>query len=160
MQAGQSDSPSDEFSDGTRNIETRIWVRLLTLHGAVYARLNRALLRQFGISLAKFDVLAQLYRFGDGLSQGKLSQHLKVTGGNVTGLVRRLVSDGLITRQMSSTDRRSFVVSFTPKGRALFEEARRSHDAWLAEWFGGLAPGDLEAALASLNRLCSQPQAR
>ena len=160
MQAGTPNVASDSIPEGTRNTETRIWVRVLTVHGTIYSRLNRALLDQFGISVAKVDVLAQLDRFGDDLSQGELSRHLKVTGGNVTGLVQRLVADGLITREMSATDRRSFVVSLTPKGRTVFRAARDMHDRLLREWFGGLAAGDLEAALASLSVLCAQVQAK
>ncbi|WP_066518565.1 MarR family winged helix-turn-helix transcriptional regulator [Sphingobium cloacae] len=159
-QTGQSGTQSSEYHDPLSNIETRIWLRLLTLQGTIYARLNRIFLDQFGISIAKFDVLAQLHRFGDNLSQGELSERLKVTGGNVTGLVRRLVADGLITREMSASDRRSFVVSLTPKGRAVFEAARDMHDALLRDWFGGLSPDDLKSALDILNLLSSETQAK
>jgi DNA-binding MarR family transcriptional regulator len=92
------------------------------------------------------------------LSQGELSQRLKVTGGNVTGLVRRLVADGLVTRAMSASDRRSFVVRLTPKGRAVFVAAKQLHDALLSDWFGGLSSDDLKAAMNSLDLLTSQVQ--
>jgi len=158
MQARTQHVASDDLTEQLSNIEVRIWIRMLTLHGKVYSRLNRTFLDRFGISLAKFDVLAQLDRFGDDLSQGELSQRLKVTGGNVTGLVRRLVADGLVTRKMSASDRRSFVVRLTPNGRELFRAARDMHDELLRDWFGDLSPDELAAALASLNLLSSQAQ--
>jgi DNA-binding MarR family transcriptional regulator len=158
MQAGTPNVASNDLPDRVTNVETRIWIRVLGLHGAVFSRLNRTFLDRFGISLAKFDVLAQLDRFGEDLSQGELSQRLKVTGGNVTGLVRRLVADGLVTRAMSASDRRSFVVRLTPKGRAVFVAAKQLHDALLRDWFGGLSADDLKAAMNSLDLLTSQVQ--
>ena len=155
--------PTQDIADardmGARNIEARIWICALTLHGEIHNRLNRAFLREFGITLAKFDVLAQLARFEEGLSQGRLSQFLKVTGGNVTGLVRRLLADGLITREMSPADRRSFIVRPTPQGTAIYRAARERHDALLREWFGALPPDRLEHALASLRLLHDQLRA-
>jgi len=158
MQIGTPNFASDAPADRISNPEVRIWLRMLTLHGTVYSRLNRTFLDRFGISLAKFDVLAQLDRFGDDLSQGELSQRLKVTGGNVTGLVRRLVADGFVTRTMSASDRRSFVVRLTPNGREIFRAARDMHDELLRAWFGDLSPDELAAALTSLNLLSSQVQ--
>lgn len=143
--------PSDN-----RNIETRVWQTVLEMHGEVFTRLNRALGREFGITLAKFDVLAQLYRFPDGLTQGTLSRHLKVTGGNVTGLVRRLTADGLITRAMSASDRRAFIVRLTPQGAALYNAARDRHDALLREWFSPIPADEMRRALQCLSVLTRQ----
>lgn len=158
MQTARPHAASNALSDQPSNMEVRIWIRMLTLHGTVYSRLNRTFLDRFGISLAKFDVLAQLDRFGDELSQGELSQRLKVTGGNVTGLVRRLVADGFVTRKMSASDRRSFVVGLTPNGREVFRAAQDMHNELLRDWFGDLSPDELAAALTSLNLLSSQAQ--
>src|SRR5215471_15898908 len=108
-------------------IETRLWLQLLSLHGDVFASLNSALNSEFGLSLAKFDVLAQLDRYRDGLALGQLSQNLKVSGGNVSGLVRRLLADDLISKEMSSEDRRSFIVQLTSRGEALFSKAAEVH---------------------------------
>lgn len=137
-------------------METRVWQTVLEMHGEVFTRLNRALGREFGITLAKFDVLAQLYRFPDGLTQGTLSCHLKVTGGNVTGLVRRLAADGLITREMSASDRRAFIVRLTPQGGSLYNAARDHHDALLREWFSPIATEDIHRALQCLSGLTRQ----
>ncbi|MEP7349931.1 MAG: MarR family winged helix-turn-helix transcriptional regulator [Sphingorhabdus sp.] len=136
-----------------RNIETRVWLGVLAVHGDIFNRLNRAFSKEFGITLAKFDVLAQLARFEEGLTQGVLSHYLKVTGGNVTGLVRRLATDGMITREMSATDRRAFIVRLTPKGATIYTKARKRHDALLQEWFAGVPDDDMRSALHSLSAL-------
>ena len=67
--------------------ETRVWLQVLSLHGTVFSSLNGVLGAKLRLSVAKFDVLAQLYRYPDGLPLGQLSRNLKVSGGNITGLV-------------------------------------------------------------------------
>src|SRR5262245_44725762 len=80
--------------------ETRVWLEILSLHGAVCSSLNAVLGAKLGLSLAKFDVLAQLYRYPQGLALGQLSRNLKVSGGNVSGLVQRLLTDALISKSI------------------------------------------------------------
>lgn len=145
--------PDPPYPSGERNLETRVWQTVLAMHGEVFNRLNRALGKEFGITLAKFDVLAQLYRFPDGLTQGTLTRHLKVTGGNVTGLVRRLAADGMITREMSASDRRAFIVGLTPHGAAVYVAARERHDAMLKEWFAPVGGKEMDRALQCLSVL-------
>ncbi len=137
-------------------VETRLWLQLLSLHGEIFASLNAMLSSEFGLSLAKFDVLAQLDRYPDGMALGQLSQNLKVSGGNVSGLVQRLLADGLISRQMSSEDRRSFIVRLTPKGEALFRKAAEIHKKHLAKRLENVSTQELDTALSVLKSLASK----
>lgn len=139
-----------------RGVEAQLWLAVMDFHGDLFVRLNQALGKEFGLTLAKFDVLAQLYRFRQGLTQVLLSRHLKVTGGNITGLVRRLAADKLITREISSEDRRAVVVRATPKGIALYCAARQHHDALLQQWFEQISKEDLRDALTSLSSVSSR----
>lgn len=136
--------------------ETRVWLQILSLHGAVFSSLNAVLGAKLGLSLAKFDVLAQLYRYQDGLALGQLSRNLKVSGGNVSGLVQRLLSDALINKSISSEDRRSFIVRLTPKGKALFQKAAAIHQKRLRECFEGVSADELEDALSILRSLSTK----
>ncbi|WP_315766395.1 MULTISPECIES: MarR family winged helix-turn-helix transcriptional regulator [unclassified Bradyrhizobium] len=137
-------------------VETRLWLQLLSLHGELFASLNATLSSEFGLSLAKFDVLAQLDRYPDGMALGQLSQNLKVTGGNVSGLAQRLLADGLISKEMSSEDRRSFIVRLTPKGEALFRKAADAHKRHLGKRFETVSAPELDSALAALKSLSSK----
>ncbi|WP_223973812.1 MarR family winged helix-turn-helix transcriptional regulator [Bradyrhizobium sp. RD5-C2] len=137
-------------------IETRLWLQLLSLHGDLFASLNSMLSSEFGLSLAKFDVLAQLDRYRDGMALGQLSQNLKVSGGNVSGLVQRLLADDLISKEMSSEDRRSFIVRLTPKGEALFRKAADVHKRHLSERLESIPAPELETALSVLRSLSSK----
>jgi DNA-binding MarR family transcriptional regulator len=136
--------------------ETRLWLQILSLHGGIFSSLNAALNSEFGLSVAKFDALAQLDRYREGLALGQLSQNLKVSGGNVSGLVQRLLADQLISKQMSSEDRRSFIVRLTPKGGELFKKAAAFHKRHLSECFESVSAGDLETAISVVRSLSSK----
>jgi DNA-binding MarR family transcriptional regulator len=138
---------------------TRLWLQILSLHGDIFSSLNALLNTEFGLSLAKFDVLAQLDRYREGLALGQLTQNLKVSGGNVSGLVQRLLADDLISREMSSQDRRSFIVRLTPKGEALFKKAAEAHRRHLGERLADISAREMDDALAILRSLASKVRA-
>lgn len=153
--------PQDTKTPGkadTRKVETRIWLQILSLESTIFSKLNGALTAQFELSVAKFEFLAQIERCPDGISLGTISSNLKVTSGNVSGLVRRLLADGLITKKMSHEDRRSFIVKFTPKGKKLFDKANAVHTEKLAECFAEIPANDLEGWLTTLKTLSSRIQ--
>jgi DNA-binding MarR family transcriptional regulator len=124
--------------DSTDHAVLRLWLRLLASTTQIEAEIRRRLRERFGISLARFDFLAQLHRHRDGLKMRTLSKYLMVTGGNVTGLTDELVDDGLVAREADPVDRRATRVRLTAKGRRSFETMAREHEAWIHELFGGL----------------------
>ena len=97
------------------------WLRLLATSTQIETEIRRRLRDRFGISLPRFDYLAQLYRQPDGLKMKDLSRQLMVTGGNVTGLTDELEREGLVERVGSPTDRRSWIVRLTEPGRIGFQ---------------------------------------
>lgn len=136
--------------DQGAQVQTRFWLQILNIHLDMFTKLNRALNKHASLSVAKFEVMAQLSRFPDGLSMGELSDHLKVTNGNVSGLANRLRADGLIEKTMSETDRRSFSVKLTPKGVTLFNKAAVIHSKELSVIFQNVTSPDLLSALDAL----------
>ena len=106
----------------------------------IEAEIRRRLRVRFDTSLPRFDYLAQLYREPDGLRMKELSSHLMVTGANVTGVTDELERDGLVARSSSPTDRRSWIVRLTPKGRQHFEAMALEHEQWILELFSCLNP--------------------
>ena len=116
----------------------RLWLRLLASTTQIEAEIRKRLRDRFGISLARFDYMAQLYRYRDGLKMRALSRYLMVTGGNVTGLTDELERDGLVAREDDPADRRACIVKLTAKGRRSFDTMAREHEAWIHELFAGL----------------------
>jgi DNA-binding MarR family transcriptional regulator len=75
---------------------------------------------------------------------------MMVTNGNVTGLVDRLVEQGLIDRRKSPEDRRAQIVSLTAEGRRLFRAMARANEQWIGEMFADLSNSDIETLLRLL----------
>jgi DNA-binding MarR family transcriptional regulator len=131
----------------------RLWLRLLACSTDIETEIRKRLRKQFGMTLARFDYLAQLHRHPDGLRMSALSRYLMVTGGNVTGLTDELEKDGLVQRDAEPGDRRSWRVSLTPKGRKVFERIASEHEQWVVEMFGGLGDDERHALFDLLGKL-------
>ena len=116
----------------------KLWLRMLASTAQVESEIRKRLRENFGISLARFDYMAQLYRYREGLKMRVLSRYLMVTGGNVTGLTDELEREGMVQRSPSPEDRRAWIVSLTPQGRRSFEAMAKAHEEWLLELFAGL----------------------
>jgi DNA-binding MarR family transcriptional regulator len=131
----------------------RLWLRLFTCSLMVERSIRARLRARFGITLARFDYLAQLARSPEGLRMQTLSQRLMVTGGNVTGLTRELAGEGLVERRGLDGDRRVQVVRLTAKGRKTFDAMAAVHERWVVDLFDGLEAGERERLQALLGRL-------
>jgi DNA-binding MarR family transcriptional regulator len=130
--------------------ELRLWLRLLSCTNLISTEVRRRLRTQFDVTLPRFDLLAQLDREKEGLRLGELSKRMMVTNGNVTGLVERLMKEGLIRRGTVDGDRRVGLVTLTRAGRAAFSRMAAAHELWLAELFADLAPADIDLLMKGL----------
>ena len=131
----------------------KLWLRMLASTTQIETEIRKRLRESFGISLARFDYMAQLYRYKDGLKMRALSRYLMVTGGNVTGLTDELESDGLVLRAGSPDDGRAWILRLTPKGRASFAAMASEHEQWILELFDGLDAKTVQQLYAHLGAL-------
>ena len=131
----------------------RLWLRLLTCTLLIQQRVRLQLRESFGISLARFDLMAQLERHPGGLKMGELSKRLMVTGGNVTLLTDQLVAEKLVERRPIPGDRRAFAVRLKPKGKRLFDEMAATHERWVIDMLGDLPRTDHARLYTLLGRL-------
>ena len=133
--------------------ELRLWLRLLTCSNLVEGEIRRRLREQFDTTLPRFDFLAQLERFPDGMTLGDLSRRMMVSNGNVTAVAERLLQAGLIARAPAPGDRRVQIVKLTEAGRGEFASMAAEHEAWIAGLFAGLAPKEIGELLRLLGKL-------
>ena len=131
----------------------KLWLRMLASTTQIESEIRRRLRERFGISLARFDYMAQLYRFPGGLKMRVLSRYLMVTGGNITGLTDELEREGLVMRSPSQEDRRAWIVSLTPKGQRSFEAMAKEHEQWVLELLSGLDAKAVQRLHAELGAL-------
>lgn len=127
----------------------RLWLRMLTCTQLIEKQVRTQLRKQFDTTLPRFDLMAQLERYPEGLKMNEMSRRMMVTGGNVTGITDQLVGEGLVERVGVQGDRRAYRVRLTPRGRKVFDEMARQHEAWIMAAFGVLSPREVE----SLHRL-------
>ena len=135
------------------HLALKVWLRLLACSTQIETEIRKRLRSRFGITLPRFDYLAQLYRHPDGLRMNELSRYLMVTGGNVTGLTDELEKDGLVQREAHAGDRRSFRIRLTEPGRRVFERIAAEHERWLVELLAGLGAPAQEALYDQLGEM-------
>lgn len=129
--------------------ELRLWLRLLTCTQLIETRVRSNLREQFGTTLPRFDLMAQLEREPDGMLMKELSRRMMVTGGNVTGITDQLVTEGLVERNDVEGDRRAYRVCLTSRGRKAFAAMAREHEQWIVDAFASLSAAE-RATLAKL----------
>lgn len=116
----------------------RVWLGLLTSSQLIEKQVRARFRSEFGTTLPRFDVMAALDREPKGQTMGDISRWLLVSSGNVTGIVSRLVSDGLVTRTRSVDDRRTHLVRLSRKGQLEFERLSSTHERWIKEMLHGM----------------------
>jgi DNA-binding MarR family transcriptional regulator len=78
-------------------------------------------LKQTGVTIDMWRVLAALSNNGGGQRQVDLSGMTSIDASTMSRLVSRLVRIGLVTRSRSETSNREVLVALSPKGRALVQ---------------------------------------
>ena len=145
------------MSDAERADDTllplRVWLALFSSVKQVEGIVRKNLRATFSSTLPRFDLLSQLYRSPDGLTMGELSNLLMVTNGNVTGLISRLVGEGLVDRFVDADDRRIQRVSLSKKGRRLFDSMAPANGAWIRQAMAGMSAEELELLHTLLTKL-------
>jgi DNA-binding MarR family transcriptional regulator len=88
-----------------------------------FLRESQRLFRPLGLTGAQFNVLNILCDAVDGMSQRELGDKLLVDRSNVTGLLDRMETAGWVKRKDHPEDRRVYLITLTPTGRALWTKA-------------------------------------
>jgi DNA-binding MarR family transcriptional regulator len=134
----------------------RLWLQLLKLSSGIEGELRRRMRDRHDTTLPRFDVMAALARHRDGLKMSDLSRYLKVSNGNVTGIVDRLVEEGLALRVAVPGDRRANLARLTAKGEAAFADLAAQHEAWIDELLAPLTDTDTQIMMGLLKKAMTQ----
>lgn len=102
-------------SDGA-GVASDLTFSLLGAAHAIESRIEGSL-EPLGLSLAKLNVLNTLVEATNPQTLGDLAQRLACVRSNITQLVDRLESDGLVRREPDPADRRSIRAVITDSGR-------------------------------------------
>lgn len=129
-----------------------IFFMLLDAGRAQFARLEEAL-KSVGLSAAKYKVLSQIAKSNEPVPLRLLAEEQQCVASNVTTLVDRLESDGLVRRVDDPADRRSKRAELTELGKEKAEAGARvvaEVEAAFAESLGPTERLALAKVLSSL----------
>ncbi len=119
----------------------RAWIAFLTAYGRVTRALSSELMDSSGMSLADFDVMAQLARAeGYALRMTELADAALISKSGLTRRIDRLAVNGWVTRRRCTEDGRVHWATLTPLGVKAFRGAAPGHLRAVAERFGASLP--------------------
>ena len=130
------------------------WMALARTYPRYWDFLESEMRREHGMSMARYDVLAQLDLAGGRLGLSALATRMWLSQSGLSKLLDRMTASGLIVREPDPSDARSWFAVLTPRGRSLVRRARATHHARLASTFGSaLSDRDLAELLRAMQRL-------
>jgi MarR family transcriptional regulator, 2-MHQ and catechol-resistance regulon repressor len=127
-------------------------VRLLAECMQGFERFSGESVRQHGLTHAQFDIIATLGNTA-GMSYKELGERTLITKGTLTGVIERLEQKGLVVRERSSNDKRSFFVRLTPAGEKVFDTVFPQVVAHGKQLFAHYGDTELDALDAELRKL-------
>lgn len=119
--------------------------------------LYRPLLEPMGLTHPRYLVMLALWEH-DPRTGRELATLLQLDPGTLTPLLKRLESDGLITRRRDPANERTLAVTLTPAGRALRAHAERIPPAIIARL--GMPLRELEDLRNALTRVIAAATAQ
>lgn len=147
------ESPNAVLDQSDSKTALRLWLRLLGSTTLIERHLKERLREHFNVTLAQFDLLAEIARDDAPKTMTDISKLLMVSNGNVTGLVDRLSRDGLVRREPSEADRRVYRITLTDEGKTLFKEIAVQHEHWVREMFSTFDAAFVDGLADTLKQL-------
>lgn len=117
-------------------VQFRAWRAFLYAYSAVVRRLDQELIRAHGLSLNQYEILVWMRRAGEGgLRMSDLASRVVLSPSGVTRAVDQLERKGLVERCVFEGDKRGFLATITPEGRAFLRKATSVHLDGVREHF-------------------------
>ncbi len=121
---------------------TNLMNLLIGKSNQVAQELNRKMMDELSLSLAKYEVLAAVNSSDNGeITMSNLSRELNVSNANMTGMTSRLQSDGFLIKRSLPSDRRIFSVVLTEEGQDILAKAAKKYAELAREILSNLEDG-------------------
>ena len=108
-----------------------------------------------GLTLSRAGLLWEVFHQGP-VTQRVLSEALKVTSRNITGLVDGLVETGFVTREPHPTDRRATLITLTEHGQATARQMVSDQQEFATTLFGDFAEDELATLVAGMDKVLTR----
>ena len=135
--------------------ELAAWRGMLRAHAELTKELDAELAREHNLPLSSYEVLLYLADAPEGrMRMAELADSVLISRSGLTRLVDRLEREGLLKRERCESDARGYFAEITPKGRRLFDAARRTHlDGVRARFLSRFSRDELRAMGALWQKL-------
>ncbi|NRB16737.1 MAG: winged helix-turn-helix transcriptional regulator [Rhodobacteraceae bacterium] len=140
------------MSDSHLSIEGYLSYTLAAAHRNVHQSLGMKL-KELGIQVEAWRILEVLIAEDDH-TMGELAEVVLMNPPTLTKLVDRMVSDGLVHRQVSRADHRRVQLALTNLGRDQVEKLRKFASAQNDEILEKLGPAKAQILTEALRSLC------
>src|ERR1022692_4830085 len=130
------------------------WLALVRTHTRLWEQAEAQMRRDHGLTMARYDVLAQLVTAGGRLGLTELASAIMLSPSGLSKLLDRMEKSGLVRREADHRDARAAFAVITSQGRSLASAARHSHHDLVRRMFGeALDDRDLTELTRIMNRL-------
>ncbi len=109
--------------------------------------------RKIGLTGTQFNLLTTLERAERPVSMGEMAAMMVLKPTNLSGIVNGLAKHGLVRREVSTLDQRSFLVTLTPAGQRLLDGFLPDHWRHLERIMSGLSEGERVTLVNLLRKL-------
>ena len=122
--------------------ESELWHAWSSVTRAVQSTLGSEISKSAPLALIEFEMLAELANGEQPMRSGELGALVSLTRSGTSRAISRLAAKGFITKEGSSTDRRSVLVCITPEGRQAYEAANGVFASAVRNGLLGAVEGD------------------
>ena len=140
------------MSDSHLSIESYLSYTLAAAHRTVHQSLGMKL-KELGIQVEAWRIL-EVLSAEEEHTMGELAEVVLMNPPTLTKLVDRMVSDGLVHRQVSQADHRRVQLALTSLGREKVEKLREFATAQNNEILQKLGPDKAQILTEALRSLC------
>lgn len=113
---------------------------------------EKAFLNRFNLSIPRFYALLHIHNH-PGINYIDLSNLMLCTKSNTTRVVQGMQKDGLVVRNMHPEDRRSFQLSLSPTGNALYQRVYPEYLALVDKLMSLFSDEELERYAVASNHI-------
>lgn len=131
-------------------MEKRLFFLLDRTHHRLFSDLDRFTRHQHRIPLAQLTGLWALHP-DTPVNMVTMGRRMGLKNSAITGLVRRMQSNGLVEQQRSVTDARAFEISMTDQGKEIRERAKPMIKALNDSLTAGFSDEEIQVVLRFLN---------
>ncbi len=128
---------------------------------AIFSRIGRLARRRMPddtLTFGQFAVLRMLFHDGP-LAMGAIAEHLGISLAGATGIIDRLVIQGVVERTRSREDRRVVWVDLSPDGQKRMEHLKDDRHQQMQQLLQPLSPDEVETLLRLLERIAEGAEA-